>query len=78
MIGGFVAGAVILVVAKGKYGFTATGNMAANGFGDHSPGGYFLAAVLIAEIVLTGLFLLVILGSTYNRAPKGSPARRSV
>jgi aquaporin Z len=72
--GGLVAGLVILWVAKGKKGWTATGNMAANGFGEHSPGGYSLAAVIVAEIVLTGMFLLVILGSTDNRAPKGSRA----
>jgi aquaporin Z len=71
VIGGLAAGLVILWVAKGKKGWTATGNMAANGFGAHSPGGYLLAAVIITEIVLTGMFLLVILGSTDNRAPKG-------
>jgi aquaporin Z len=71
VVGGLAAGLVILWVAKGKKGFTATGNMAANGFGAHSPGGYSLAAVIITEIVLTGMFLLVILGSTDNRAPKG-------
>jgi aquaporin Z len=71
VIGGLAAGLVILWVAKGKKGWTATGNMAANGFGAHSPGGYSLAAVIITEIVLTGMFLLVILGSTDNRAPKG-------
>ncbi|MGZ8714902.1 MAG: aquaporin Z [Mycobacterium sp.] len=71
VIGGLVAGAVIYIIAKGQEGWTATGNMAANGFGEHSPGGYSLAAVLIAEVVLTGIFLLVILGSTDDRAPKG-------
>jgi aquaporin Z len=71
VLGGLAAGLVILWVAKGKKGWTATGNMAANGFGAHSPGGYSLAAVIITEIVLTGMFLLVILGSTDNRAPKG-------
>jgi aquaporin Z len=71
VIGGLAAGLVILWVAEGKKGWTATGNMAANGFGAHSPGGYSLAAVIITEIVLTGMFLLVILGSTDNRAPKG-------
>ncbi len=45
--------------------------MAANGFGDHSPGGYSLMAVLVTEIVLTAVFLLVILGSTDDRAPRG-------
>jgi aquaporin Z len=66
-----IGGAVIYVIAKGKDGFEATGNMAANGYGAHSPGGYSLAAVIVAEIVLTGIFLLVILGSTDDRAPKG-------
>ncbi|BBY18917.1 aquaporin Z [Mycolicibacterium litorale] len=69
--GGLVAGLVIYVVAKGQDGWTATGNMAANGFGNHSPGGYSLLSVLIAEVVLTAIFLLVILGSTDTRAPKG-------
>lgn len=71
VIGGFAAGAVIYVIAGGKEGWTATGNMAANGFGDHSPGGYSMVSVLITEVVLTCIFLLVILGSTDNRAPKG-------
>jgi aquaporin Z len=71
VIGGLVAGLVIYLVAKGKAGFTATGNMAANGFGDHSPFGYSLGAVIVAEVLLTGVFLLVILGSTDARAPKG-------
>jgi len=71
VIGGLLGGVAVYVIAEGKAGFTATGNMAANGFGDHSPGGYSLGAVIIAEIVLTGVFLLVILGSTDDRAPKG-------
>jgi aquaporin Z len=69
--GGVVAGLVIYVIAKGQDGWTAEGNMAANGFGEHSPGGYSMVAVLIAELVLTGVFLLVILGATDDRAPKG-------
>lgn len=71
VIGGLVAGLVIYVIARGKEGWTATGNMAANGFGEHSPGGYSLASVLIAEVILTAVFLLVILGSTDDRARKG-------
>src|ERR1700748_389296 len=59
VIGGLLAGLLIYLIAKGKEGFTATGNMAANGFGEHSPGGYSLWAVILAEIVLTGVFLLV-------------------
>src|SRR3954451_8838986 len=71
VIGGLLAGLLIYLIARGKEGWTATGNMAANGYGAHSPGGYTLAAVLLAEVVLTGVFLLVILGSTDDRAPKG-------
>lgn len=71
VIGGVVAGLVIYVIAKGKDGWTAEGNMAANGYGAHSPGGYTMVAVLIAEVVLTFVFLLVILGATDDRAPKG-------
>lgn len=71
VLGGLLAGLVIYAIAKGKAGWTATGNMAANGFGAHSPGSYSLAAVLIAEVVLTFIFLLVILGSTDDRAPHG-------
>jgi aquaporin Z len=71
VIGGLLGGLVIYIIAKGKDGFEATGNMAANGFADHSPGGYSLTAVILAEVVLTAIFLLVILGSTDDRAPKG-------
>lgn len=71
VVGGLVAGVVIYVIASGKDGWSATGNMAANGYGEHSPGGYSLAAVLLAEVILTAVFLLVILGSTDDRAPKG-------
>jgi len=72
VIGGLVAGGAIWVIAKGREDWPGRhGNMAANGFGEHSPGGYSLWAVIIAEVVLTGVFLLVILGSTDDRAPKG-------
>ncbi|MGV0792030.1 aquaporin Z [Mycolicibacterium sp. XJ1819] len=71
VVGGLAAGAVIYVIASGRDGWTATGNMAANGFGDNSPGGFSMWAVIITEVVLTGIFLLVILGSTDDRSPKG-------
>jgi aquaporin Z len=71
VIGGIVAGLVIYAIAKGKKGWTAEGNMAANGYDAHSPGGYAMLAVLITEVLLTGIFLLVILGATDDRAPKG-------
>ena len=68
---------MIWVIAKGKSGYTATGHMAANGYGAHSPFGYSLGAVLITEVLLTFIFLLVILGATDDRAPRDSPAWRS-
>ena len=71
VIGGIVAGAVLLVIASGKAGFSVSAGFASNGYADHSPGGYSLAACLVAELVLTFLFLIVIMGSTDKRAPQG-------
>ncbi|WP_345201881.1 aquaporin Z [Fodinibacter luteus] len=69
--GGLVAGLAIWGIARGRAGFEATGNMAANGYGDNSPGGYGLVAVFVAEVLLTAVFLYVILGATDSRAPQG-------
>ncbi len=66
-----VAGAVLLAIASGRAGFDATEGFASNGYGARSPGGYSLLAGLIAEIVLTAIFLYIILGATDDRAPKG-------
>ena len=71
VIGGIAAAGVLYVIASGKSGFTLTAGFAANGYGDHSPGGYSLSAAITAETVLTFMFLIVILGSTDKRAPKG-------
>ena len=71
VLAGLFAGAALVLVASGKSGFVATGNLAANGYGIHSPGGYSLAAALITEILLTAFFLYVILGATDTRAPQG-------
>ena len=69
---GAVAGAgVLYLIASGKAGFSLGGGFASNGYGEHSPGGYTLLAGLIAEAVLTFMFLLIILGSTDKRAPAG-------
>jgi aquaporin Z len=65
------AAAVLYFILSGKAGFAGAGNFAANGYGDHSPGGYNLAAAFVAEVVLTFFFLAVILGSTDKRAPAG-------
>jgi aquaporin Z len=72
VVAAVVAAAVLFVVASGQDGFDAkTSGFAANGYGEHSPGGYTLLAALVIEIVLTAFFLYVILGSTDGRAPVG-------
>jgi aquaporin Z len=71
VVAAIVAAAVLYVIASGAAGFTTANGFAANGFGDHSPGGYSMLAALVAEFVLTFGFLLVIMGSTDARAPKG-------
>jgi len=69
--GGLIAGAILLAIASGKAGFDVHAGFASNGYGAHSPGGYGMLSAIIAEIVLTFMFLLVILGSTEARAPAG-------
>ncbi len=70
--GGIAAGGVLLAIASGQAGFSASkSGFAANGYGAHSPGGYSLAAGLVCEIVMTMIFVIVILGATDKRAPKG-------
>jgi aquaporin Z len=72
VVGAVVAATVLFVVASGRDGFSATeSGFATNGYGDRSPGGYGLLAALVIEVVLTAVFLLVILGVTDTRAPKG-------
>jgi aquaporin Z len=69
---GAVGGAFVLyLIASGKDGFSLAGGFASNGYADHSPGKYSLLACLVAEIVFTFMFLIIILGSTDRRAPKG-------
>jgi len=70
VIGATIAASLLFFIASGKDGFSL-GGFAANGYADHSPGGYSLVACLVAEMVLTAFFLIVIMGSTDNRAPKG-------
>jgi len=71
VIGGLIAGGVLYLIASGKVGFDVSAGFASNGFGDHSPGGYSMLAALVTEVVMTMMFLLIILGSTDKRAPKG-------
>jgi len=71
-VAGGIAGALILyVIASGKAGFDVRAGFASNGYGIHSPGGYSLASAFVAEVVMTMMFLLIILGSTDKRAPAG-------
>jgi aquaporin Z len=71
VLGAIGASTTLYFIASGKAGFDLSGGFAANGYADHSPGGYSLGACLLAEIVLTFFFLFVILGATDRRAPVG-------
>jgi aquaporin Z len=71
VVGGIAAAGVLYVIASGLVGFDVHAGFASNGYAEHSPQGYSLLACLVAEIVLTAFFLIVIMGATDNRAPKG-------
>lgn len=71
VVGAMAGAAVLYLIASGKYGFSTTDGFAANGYGEHSPGGYGLVAAILAEVVLTFFFVFIILGATDARAPKG-------
>jgi aquaporin Z len=71
VLGGLAGAGVLYLIASGKSGFDASAGFASNGFGDLSPGKYSMVAALVAEIVLTFFFLLIILGATDKRAPQG-------
>jgi aquaporin Z len=70
VLGGIAGAAILYIIATGKAGFEL-GGFAANGFGEHSPGGYNLIAALSTEFVMTFMFLIIILGATHEKAPKG-------
>jgi aquaporin Z len=70
VVGAIVGAGVLYVIASGKAGFMVSDGFAANGYGEHSPGGYTLTAALVTEVVLTFMFLFIILGATEERAPK--------
>ncbi len=71
VLGAFIGAGLLFIIASGKDGFSTATGFASNGYGPHSPGGYSLVACFVAEAVLTAFFLLVIMGSTDARAPKG-------
>jgi len=70
VLGAIVAGGVLYVIASGQAGYEI-GRFAANGYGEHSPGGYSMVSALVTEVVMTMMFLIIILGATDERAPKG-------
>ncbi|MGB6973129.1 MAG: aquaporin Z [Terracidiphilus sp.] len=74
VLGAIAASGVLFVIASGKAGFNVHAGFASNGYGAHSPGGYSLTSCLVCEIVMTFFFLIIILGSTHERAPKGFAA----
>jgi len=69
ILGAIAAAGVLYIIATGNG--SAIGNFAANGYGEHSPGGYSMLAALVTEVVMTFMFLIVILGATDEKAPKG-------
>ena len=71
VLGGLAGAAVLYFIASGQEGFSLAGGFASNGYGEHSPGGYAMQACFVAEVVLTFMFLLIIMGATDSRAPAG-------
>ena len=71
VLGGIAGAGVLYIIASGKQGFSLAGGFASNGYDLHSPGLYSMQACLVAEVVLTFMFLMIILGATDKRAPQG-------
>jgi aquaporin Z len=71
VLGGTFGAWILYMIAAGKAGFDVHAGFASNGYADHSPGGYAIGACFLCEVVMTFFFLIVILGSTHERAPKG-------
>jgi len=71
VLGAIVGAGILLLIASGNPGFNLTSGLAANGYGEHSPGGYSLLAGMVTEMIMTFMFVTIILGATDGRAPKG-------
>jgi aquaporin Z len=71
VLGGIAGAGVLFLIASGKADFSLAGGFASNGYDLHSPGGYSMVAALVCEVVMTFMFLIVILGTTHQRAPVG-------
>lgn len=70
VLGGIAGAGILYLIATGQAGFDI-GGFAANGFGEHSPGGYSMMSALVCEVVMTFMFLIIILGSTHKMASPG-------
>jgi aquaporin Z len=71
VVGGIIAAALLYLIARGAPGFDVAKGFAANGYGEHSPGHYTMAAAFLTEVVMTMMFLFIIMGATHGRAPAG-------
>ncbi|MFJ5285413.1 aquaporin Z [Pseudomonas sp. NPDC088429] len=71
VLGAILAAALIAHIASGKEGFDIASGLASNGYGEHSPGKYSMAAGFVTELVMTAMFVIIILGATDRRAPPG-------
>ncbi|MCF8365658.1 MAG: aquaporin Z [Bacteroidales bacterium] len=71
VLGGIAAAGILYIIVSGKAGFDGIGGFAANGYGEHSPGGFSMVSALVTEVVMTFMFLIIILGAIDERAPKG-------
>jgi len=71
VVGAIAAAGALYLIVSGKSGFETVGGFASNGYDALSPDGYSMMSALVAEVILTAFFLIVILGSTNARAPKG-------
>ncbi len=71
ILGGIAGALVLYLIASGKADFSTAGGFASNGYGEHSPGGYSMLAALVAEVVMTAFFLIIILGATGKGVPAG-------
>jgi len=71
VLGGIAGAGILYLIASGQVGFDINGGLASNGYSEHSPGAYSLTSGFVTEVVMTFMFLLIILGSTDERAPKG-------
>jgi len=71
VIGAILGAGALYLIASGQPSFDLSAGFASNGYGAHSPGGYSMTAALVAEVILTMMFIFVIMGATDKRAPAG-------